>query len=59
MSRTVIQPDVAQRLILGQKVQVKGLYSASKNKKFTGTIYLDDSKKGEYGPDIKLLPSEK
>lgn len=59
MSRTVIQPDVAQRLILGEKVQIKGLYSASKNKKFTGTIYLDDSKKGEYGPDIKLLASGK
>ena len=59
LSKTVIQPDVAQRLILGEKVQLKGLYSASKNKKFSGTIYLDDSQKKEYGPDIKLLPTGK
>lgn len=57
LSKTVIQPDIAQRLIVGEKVQVKGLYSPSKNKKYSGTIYLDDSKKGEYGPEIKLLPS--
>ena len=56
MSKIEIPPDVAQKLILGEKVTMSGLWSKTKGKKFTGTIYLDDSERKEYGPDIKLVP---
>ena len=59
LSKATITADIAQKLILGEKVSMPGLWSEKNKKKFTGTIYLDDSKRGEYGPDIKLVPFTK
>lgn len=56
LCKTTFDIDLVSALLRGEHRIVSTLYSEKKNKKFTGSIYLDDSELSDYGPAIKLDP---
>ena len=50
-----ISAIAAKKLLSGGKVKSSKLYSAKKDKNFTGEFQMDDSQRSEYGARLKLV----